>query len=175
MDFQLPLQLKRRHDPHMPEWRNGRRDGLKIHCPLKTCRFDPGLGHSRSSALAGLLFVLRGHCSLICCYRIPGGLKPCCLGRKHQNACSALSRSPPGALRRAFPLSSVLSNFRAFFRVFHEKKDFSAKIPRFFARLAHFQKGLLVQCTFCRSQRTRQRGFCFHDVNEVIMRKSFLF
>ena len=34
-----------------PEWRNGRRDGLKIHCPLKTCRFDPGLGHTRSLKL----------------------------------------------------------------------------------------------------------------------------
>ena len=33
-------------DPsHQPEWRNGRRDGLKIHCPLKACGFESRLGH----------------------------------------------------------------------------------------------------------------------------------
>ena len=28
-----------------PEWRNGRRDGLKIHCPLKAWGFESPLGH----------------------------------------------------------------------------------------------------------------------------------
>ena len=32
-------------DPIKPEWRNGRRDGLKIHCPLKMCGFESRLGH----------------------------------------------------------------------------------------------------------------------------------
>ena len=31
-----------------PEWRNGRRDGLKIHCPLKMCGFESRLGHENS-------------------------------------------------------------------------------------------------------------------------------
>ena len=31
--------------PVLPEWRNGRRVGLKIQCPLKTCGFDSHLGH----------------------------------------------------------------------------------------------------------------------------------
>ena len=35
-------------DPsHQPEWRNGRRDGLKIHCPLKMCGFESRLGHEQ--------------------------------------------------------------------------------------------------------------------------------
>ena len=35
-------------DPsHQPEWRNGRRDGLKIHCPLKACGFESRLGHEQ--------------------------------------------------------------------------------------------------------------------------------
>ena len=49
----------------MPGWRNGRRDGLKIHCPLKTCGFEPRPGHSRSFKLtleASLVF--RGLCPL---------------------------------------------------------------------------------------------------------------
>lgn len=31
----------------LPEWRNGRRDGLKIHCPLKACGFESRLGHEQ--------------------------------------------------------------------------------------------------------------------------------
>ena len=39
--FSIPLQ----NSIQQPEWRNGRRDGLKIHCPSKMCGFESRLGH----------------------------------------------------------------------------------------------------------------------------------
>ena len=35
---------------HCPNGGIGRRVGLKIQCPLKTCRFEPGFGHRDRSA-----------------------------------------------------------------------------------------------------------------------------
>ena len=38
----------------------------------------------------------------------PGGLKPCCSGRKHQNACCKPARDPQSASRTGFSISSRL-------------------------------------------------------------------
>ena len=37
-----------------PEWRNGRRDGLKIHCPLKAWGFESPLGHGQGTTVRTL-------------------------------------------------------------------------------------------------------------------------
>lgn len=38
--------LLRRSPVTQPKWRNGRRDGFKIHCPQRTCGFESHLRHS---------------------------------------------------------------------------------------------------------------------------------
>ena len=37
---------------HEPKWRNGRRDGFKIHCPQRTCGFESHLRHSLNLAFS---------------------------------------------------------------------------------------------------------------------------
>ena len=50
--FAVLCQFRRR--PSLPEWRNGRRDGLKIHCPLKAWGFESPLGHLTDSTVRTL-------------------------------------------------------------------------------------------------------------------------